>query len=267
MAKDFLQTLNETVQSEYPFRIKTLIEPTPERMDKLEKFLRKYGAIDITPPVRTIIQDNPLDFKDVGSNEVYIVDVVLTIPVSAYIMHEEILSIWAMADKFLVVRSISDNLELQDREMLLKQEIVDDMAKNDWQPAATLMSTEPEYPEASLYKDQAFGNEATNEFLEYLASIRANRPTKVVIADMEIWNLIKNPAPENEVKGSVDTFNDKIDGAPKVVKTPTVSKGIKDPRKFDTVGMSTVGNFNSDKKPQYRTAVDYMGKKHFIAKK
>jgi len=263
MAREFAEILEESESSTYGFRVKTVVEPNEARMEALERLLRRYDLREIVGPLRTILQAMPMDFREVGTAEVYIIDVVLGIPASAYILQQELVATWLIPEKYVVVRSVSDNLELQDRDYDLKQELRHEMIDKEMMPGPHL-STDPAYPEAELYTDVPYGNDYNNDFLTFVASVRAHRPNRVVKAESSHWDLEKNPAEEGVVGHSSDTFNVEIDGAPKVHRTKDAKTKVTDPRKFRTGFNSSLGNFDSDKKPVSAVVTDWMGKKELI---
>ncbi len=153
---------------DYHIRIKTVTEMTDENMDKLEFLLQKYDVQSVDGPRKTVIQEHPLDFYDVINQSVYIIDVVLGLPASSYMLQQEIKETLDIPEKFVVVRADNDPLEMETQK-LNAQALMDE---NKDGPAAKL-STDPEYPEQSPSAEELYGDKYNENFVSRLAQAQS----------------------------------------------------------------------------------------------
>ena len=122
LVKSFHDYIKEN-EREYHIRIKTVVPLGDVEMEYIERILSKYIPIDITSPVKTIMQKHPLDFQDIRNAEVWIVDVVTELPASAYVLQQELKLALNIPEKYLVVRSANDPLEVETQRMVSNDEI------------------------------------------------------------------------------------------------------------------------------------------------
>lgn len=78
------------VEKDYKYRIKFACDIDEGKLDLLEKLLSKYDLSDVTDIHKTPYQKNPLDFTNLNNVEVYIINVVTKVPVSAGVLAQEI---------------------------------------------------------------------------------------------------------------------------------------------------------------------------------
>lgn len=141
---------------------------TDENMDKLEFLLQKYDVQSIDGPRKTIIQEHPLDFYDIVNHEVYIIDAVLGLPASTYMLQQEIKETLDIPEKFVVVRSDNDPTEIE-TQRLNAQKLMDE---NNDGPVAKL-SIDPEYPEQSPPAEELYGDTYNANFVSRLAQAQS----------------------------------------------------------------------------------------------
>lgn len=161
-------------RTEYPIRIKLInpkpfIPPEEERrwiealVDKIERHLEKYGVLEVSPPEKTIFHSKPLDFPDVDSAEVYIIDAVLSYPVAPFLLQEEFNRYLLIPLNEIVVRLPNEPIELAeiDQQQQLKTHDIDDDGKVD---QYVLLDTpnydEVDNPDQTLYAGQAMVDRA-----------------------------------------------------------------------------------------------------------
>jgi hypothetical protein len=138
-------------------KIKTAVELTKENYDTIFNLLYyKYGLRDISTPKKLVFQSRPLDFTDIDNTEIYVIDVELRYPVSAYVLEQELSEILNISRKFIVVRNENDTYENQ----------MEEKNKNE----NPLLSTNSNYKEEEtvLSGDFMYGNKYNERFKEML---------------------------------------------------------------------------------------------------
>lgn len=74
----------------YTYKLKTICQLDDYAMDRIEQVCLKYQPIDISRPRKLMMQKAPLDFNNVDAAEVWVVDFEFGLPVSSYVLGEEI---------------------------------------------------------------------------------------------------------------------------------------------------------------------------------
>ena len=230
--KTFFEYLNESVK-EYSYRIKTIVPIDDNFLDRLETVLRKYDILEVSAPKKTIVQNNPLDFKDIGHAEVYIVDVLTRIPASSYVMQQELRGVLNIPEKYIVVRGKNEPIELETLAIQANAEISAEAKEKGLSPAA-LLDASPDYEEVDYAAagDPAYGDAYNAKFLNYLKNVEHVRPDMTVEPSTE-----KKPvafgwlAKKEEVKAQepAETSNKgNFDDSKKVFRR-TYTNGERDP--------------------------------------
>ena len=200
----------ESVKKEYGYRIKTITELTDGQMKAMEDVLRRFEMVDMEMGKRTILQKNPVDFPDIDYAEIYSYDIKTNLPVSAFLLQQELRVALDTPDKFIVVRSMNDPIEIE-AARLRDNEEMDVKAAEKGLMDAPLLSTESEYPEGSIDGKELYGNEYNSGFLSHLAQItkigqeEENRP-----APLFGWLEVNKEFPPED-------FNADIKDAPKSI--------------------------------------------------
>jgi hypothetical protein len=254
--KTFYDYLNDTMR-EYRYRIRTVQKIDDEALARIEYILAKYNLLSIERPKKTILQARPLDFVTMPAAEVYIVDIITNLPVSPFIVQQELSHGLNIAHDMIIVRSDYDPSEIQVQRQE-EEELVADIAMSKGYATGALLSSDPSYPE---YVDPTggvpiAGQEYNNNFLRYLAKVAADRIEIVPAIEPKVYNKYYNTK-----KTSIDPENypgDKV--MPKHVFTP----GSKIPPPVRT---SPYGNFDDSIRPISQTYVDKNGKKVIVTAK
>lgn len=177
--KTFLEHLMES-DREYKYRIKVAAPISDEQMAALERTLQPYELRDVSLPKKTIIQHTPLDFPELKDVEVYIIDVVTGVSASSFVLKQQIRQCLGLHDKFVVVRSENDPLELETAKIVAHNEIDDMVEKNNLQPES-LLGTAMDHPEYNHVDPNTLaGNKYNQTFLQMLANVAASRKSTVV---------------------------------------------------------------------------------------
>lgn len=170
--KDFKHYF-EKAEKQYRFRIKTIAELNDLRMSKLEQVLLRYKPLDIGKVGRTILINNPVDFPNMTA-EVYFLDVVLGLPVNAYILMQNIREALGLAENAIIVRSPNDPNEIQVQALAAIAELDAEAKKKGLVPAPLL--NDPKYSEAVPVDSKTLYGTAHNKGLvNYLTTIQKAR--------------------------------------------------------------------------------------------
>ena len=165
--KNFYQYLAENTNT-YNYRIRTVEEIGEEQYIVIRAVLEQYDPVSVSEPVRTPLQDSPLDFPNYSMTSVFIIDAELKIPVSPYILQNKLKAALVIPDSSIVVRMDNDPMELETLRL--------DNFGN-WDEHQPLLSTDPDYHEYNHEADipVAYGNEYNQKFLAYLAAVKKKR--------------------------------------------------------------------------------------------
>ncbi len=262
--KTYLEYLLES-DREYHFRIKS-IEPLEEdEMDRLERVLRKYELRDITGPRKTIIQEHPMDFYNIQNAEVYIVDAVLGVPQSSYILQQELRENLGVTEGYLVVRGDNDPLEIETQRRNMDREIRDQVEKGEFRKAA-LLDTEPGYPESEYGVDgkELFGTEYNSKFLNTLAQVSATRENGIVEPKNGLFNWLEKDIDRDNEELKKANYDEKIVG-PHIVVPWWKAKNVEDGDL--EVRRSVEGNLDDDYEEKHVHYIDASGKRKTISSK
>ena len=90
------------------YRLKTVVPLDDVMMDKLELSLRKYNCYDITTPVKTIMQKNPRDFRDIPATEIYMVDFKTNYPAAPHDIRNELTKKLNIGEKQIIITNLTD---------------------------------------------------------------------------------------------------------------------------------------------------------------
>jgi hypothetical protein len=228
---------------EYHYRIKTVVELNDERLDRIERLLMKHDLREIGRPKKTMMQRHPLDFQKLDAAEVWILDVITGLPVSAYILQQEIRTVLELPEDQIVVRTDNDPMEVEaERQNALHD--IDAEAKKAGLSRSSLLNTSGYYKSENNDDAASFvGNEHNSQLLDYLARVAATRKPEQIKPDTpELFNFIDHKKPEN---ADENDFNTHIEGAPKSVPWWERLEGDA----FDAyAGIADPGNFDDDQK-------------------
>jgi hypothetical protein len=225
-------------------------------MDRVEYILSKYDVVSIDGPKKTIMQSRPLDFSTMIAAEVYIIDIVTHIPISPYILQQELRHVLNVPESQLIVRNVNDPNEIQsDRQA--ETLAADEQAYKDDLRRASLLSTDVNYPEYNkvISDEPIAGNEYTKRFLKYLAKVAAERAIVLppVKSDKKMFGFLQNLPLDPEYSKTSD-----------MVKPVTAKPG-------ETIlplpKTSPYGNFDDTIKGVSRTYVDKNGDEVVVTSK
>lgn len=247
VAKSFRDYIQEN-EREYHMRIKSVAPLDENEMPYIERVLDKYVVKDMTQPKKTILQKHPLDFPDIQNAEVWIIDVTTALPVSSYVLQQELKLALNLPEKYLVVRGDNEPLEVYTQQMNANDEI-DLKAMEDELSPASRLSTKSHYDEdeqINLEDDSLYGNEYNSRFLETLAKVKAERKKFVVDRD----GYDPDSVLDSDDPGDPNAFNDHINDAPESKHVNEYAEILKNLRKQEQTKnearLSSSGNYDDD---------------------
>jgi len=195
----------------YGFVVKFAVKPTNEQVAAMETWLKRYDLSEFTEPTH-LVSDH-LDFIDIPNKEVHMMRVVLGMPISQYILLQDLRSVINLAEKLMVVRSDNEPVERYAHLDALERQI-DAKAKADGEVQAARLSTDREYLKAEQPgANNLFGDEYNRKLLSYLAGVKDTRPTMHVDppAPLFSWIQMEDVAP-GEPHQDLSDFNAHIGG-------------------------------------------------------
>ncbi|MCS7316756.1 MAG: hypothetical protein NZZ41_00335 [Candidatus Dojkabacteria bacterium] len=206
--KKFISYLIESLKI-YEYKIKFCFEPSEEMIKTLAIYLQKYDPIELTEPERTIIQKNPLDFPDVENTEIFIMTFKTHLPLSSYILEQEIKNWLCIPEKYVVVRSKLEPMNVESDIINSKEEIEQEAEKNKYHILPKLSSNE-EYPESEKIQNgkDYFSNEQVENLKLYMRELKKQRINGLYALSSEIAFEINKNFDDND-------FNKSIKDAPK----------------------------------------------------
>lgn len=260
MARKSFKNYVKELEVEYHLRIKTLFELNDERLNKIEQLLQKYDLRDIGKPHKTIMQRHPMDFAGIDHGEVWILDVVVGIPCSTYVVRQELRLGLQVNENSIIVRSDNDPEELENDRINAQHDLNKDAEKKGLVPAS-LLSINSAYDDASqISGSMLYGNEYNSKFLGYLARTAATRKSTEVKPQSPLFDFVEKPAIEADAN-----FNQEIKDAPKSI--PWWEALTDDKAREVDEWLDRTGTFSGDKTTYTKTYKDpKTGKRDTITK-
>jgi hypothetical protein len=171
--KSFKEYLAEAVQ-ENPIRIKIACDVTDDMMDIIERELERYDMVSINKPVKTIMQEHPLDFgTKIRNAEVYIIDAIVNMPLSHETFRRNLSDKLAIAYETVVVKGPNDPIEIE-QEAEVQRQTAD---SESYEPKVGQDYTDEEKKVAETDKPVS-GEEHKKNFLKDLQDFKENDPDR-----------------------------------------------------------------------------------------
>lgn len=206
--KTFKDYLEESTKN-YQYVIKLAMAPTDKQLELIETFLKRYDLRKMEGPRKASNDDN---FIDITNRQVHEIVAEIGVPVSQYILLQDLKSAVNISENFMVVRSMNEPIELYSQVNAWNKEIDDEVAK-DGDINGSRLSTDREYrQEEQPPVTDLFGNEYNKKLLAYLAGVADARPTKNVDPPAPLFSWIKlKDVEQQEPKQDTADFNGHID--------------------------------------------------------
>lgn len=224
--KNFKQYLEESAKN-HVYVIKFAIEPTAEQVSIIEEWLNRFELRNATKVA--VIENDAKDFIDIPNRKVYAFEVTLGVPVSQYILLQDLKIAANISEKYMVVRSAMEPIQ-QYAEHDSWSRAQDKMAKEKGLKPAARLSTDRLYANAEQPAVQGlFGDEYNKKFLTYLAGVADSRPAPEVqpSAPLFDWIKVKEDISPGEPHQDTSDFNAHID-TPKPVAKGNLKAPLKD---------------------------------------
>lgn len=255
--KTFKQRLLEA-HREFHYRLKTVVDLTDERMEDVERLLHRYHLVKMGAIHKLDGDLDTLEFSDVENADISYLDFVIGVPVSAYILQQEMRSILNVPEKFVVVRSDNEAVEVDSARIQLLQTLDKVAAEAGHYRAGSLLSTDREYleQEQPLVKD-AFGDTYNKRFLNLLSKVSSTRAPETYQAHSDFLTPEQLKAHEKLMALSDDEFNKAYD-TPK----PVYKNKFEDlPEPVEASLINQTGGLDDDRKRYFRVKQSDAGKK------
>ena len=174
---------------DHRFVIKFAEKPTEEQVDIIETFLKKYDLKAFTVPEK--VPEDHKDFIDVPNREVFAMTISLGMPISPYVLLQDLKIASNISEKFLVVRNANDPIEMYAQQDSWNRLQNADAAANGMAHAARL-STDREYLQAEQPPvTNLYGDDYNQKLLTYLAGVANDRPKLEVDPPAPLFSWIK----------------------------------------------------------------------------
>jgi hypothetical protein len=210
--KNFRDYLAESAKS-YVYFIKFAVKPASEQVENIESWLKRYDLKEFTSP--TLVDDNHKDFIDVQNRNVHSMKIVLGLPISQYILLQDLKNVANVSEKLMAIRGENEPIELYSQFDAWERK-TDREAAEDGEVPGSRLSTDREYTSAEQPQvDDLFGNEYNKKLLTYLAGVAEARPTMNVDPPAPLFSWIQMEDIEpGEPRQDTANFNAHIKGAP-----------------------------------------------------
>jgi hypothetical protein len=235
---------------EHAYIIKLAVEPSADQLTVIENYLKNFGLVHYSKLQK--LSDERFDFFDIANRDVYSVRFVTHTPLSSYVVQQEIRNILNVPEKFVVVRTSNEPVEVEAEDERFRQSSDQDALDKGLYPGPRL-SIKRFYDDAEQpIVDSPYGDEYNKNFLEYLASIKSTRTPDEVDAQMPLfsWLEMKKVKSAEPVQDASD-FNAHHNTPKAVVKA---SANAAYPVKPSTVGAN--GNFDDGASTTVRFFID-----------
>jgi hypothetical protein len=217
--KSFKKLLQES-QKEYSYRLKTVVPLDDKRLEIMERFLRRYDLLDFGTPITVDAKHDVLEFQDLDNAVVNYLDFTVAVPMSAYILQQELRAALSVPEKFLVVRADNEPVEVEGNRNAILRHLEQIAKKKGLTQKASLLSTDREYlPAEQPTVTDVYGDKYNKKFLNTLAQVAASRKTQTFETSSDNNDVAKIMAASREPKQDVADFNSEYD-TPKPVYKP-----------------------------------------------
>lgn len=243
-------------QQKYNFRIKTVVQLDDEKLEDIERLLRRYDLISMGMPRKIANKDDSLEFRDIENADVFYVDVEIGLPISAYILQQELRSVLNIPEKFIVVRSDNEPIEVESTRLQLLRKLNTEVNEDELTPAS-LLSTDRFYLDAEQPPaTDLYGDKYNKLFLNLLAKVAETRKNETFQTTSDTNDVVDMSKVRREPQQDLADFNDHLDTPKPVYKSKNMPTPVKDEY------VSFAGNLDDDTKGYFSVARDKQGKKH-----
>lgn len=240
--KNFYEYL-ASVKKEYNYVLKFAFPIDEANLDKIETVLKRYDAIEITAPKKSILHHNKLDFPDLGPIETYMMKIVTERPLSTPSLINDLKSTLNVSERMIRVRGENEPVQVEVRFAVENQEIEE---ANDQLAVSKLGHEE-------VVEDQpkSYGDDYNQSLLNYLAQLQSNRAEEMDKATphKSMFGWLNDQAATEDA-----AFNEGKDGVRPVSGSTVKSKEATKP-----LETAPTGNFDSRITNASKTVKDTSG--------
>lgn len=218
----------------YNYRIKAAFPIDKDVVGRIENYLKKFRVVSVSKPTKTILQKHPMDFVGITNVEVFIVDVVTSLPISSFVMRQDLKELLGVPEKMIVVRSENDPLEYEGNRISQENEIRDEAEKKGM-AQETLLSTDSGHPDAENGVDGSnyYGDSYNSRLLKYVKEVDAEKQPQKVDAPASLFKWLDMPKETQEPVQPGEDFNaaiakTEIKKADKEAKVPSANGNFDD---------------------------------------
>ena len=227
---DIKHYLAET-EKHYRLRLKTIVPLDDEMMDKIEMAVAKYQPLSVGKPLKTILHRQPLDFPNVDSAEVYLVDMTFGMPAAPHVLRADIRAALNAPENFVFVRNRNEPGEIETEIINAVADIEAEAKEKGLVLLAALDDQDYNDAESTANQD-SYGTAYNTALVGYLATIEKNRNDAVQRVQTAPFQWLDLPdRTDQEPVQDTANYNSNIKDAPfvsppKEVKTPNVDYSI-----------------------------------------
>lgn len=235
--------------TEHAYILKMAVEPSDAQVNTVESLLRNYGLVHFSKLKK--VEDERFDFFDVAAKDVYSIRFVTRTPLSSYVLQQDLRTALNVPEKYIVVRTSNEPVEVEAEDERFKQMTDEDAEKNGLDSASRL-SIKRFYDDAEQPQDNVlYGDDYNKKFLGYLAGIKATRKPDEYEAPAPLfsWIDMKKVKPAEPQQDAAD-FNAAYD-TPK----PVVGKGT-NKLPINATAMGSNGNLDDGAVNNVRLLID-----------
>ncbi len=216
--------------------------------------LSDFGAL-------TKIEDDQFDFFDIYNKEVHSIRIVTNMPLSSYVVQQQLRDALNISEKFIVVRGTNEPIELEAEDQRFKQKEAEE-AKAKGFTFANRLNTDRLYDDAEQPEvTSVFGNDYNKNLLNHLANIKAERKSMEIEPSCGLfsWIEMNKVKPLEPIQDAAD-FNAGYDTPKPVTGKGNVSGPIKDENKV----LGPDGNFDDGSVKNIQFYADKQGKRKVV---
>lgn len=235
---------------EHTYILKMAVEPSEAQVNAVQSLLRSYGLVDFGKLKK--VEDDRFDFFDVPTKDVWSIRFSARMPISSYVVVQQIRDVVTIPEKYIVVRASNEPVEVEAEDERFKNN-ADLEAKEKGLVTAPLLSIKQFYDDAEqpMITD-LYGNQYNKNFLLYLSGVKSSRKSDEFDppAPLFSWIQMKKVKSAEPVQDTAD-FNAQYD-TPK----PVVNAKGDEPEPIVFTALGSNGNLDDGAMKNVRLLLD-----------
>jgi hypothetical protein len=251
--KSLPQLLNEA-QKTYSYRLKTVVDLDDIKLESLERLLKRYKMLDIGHVHKIDSKNDTLEFRDIENADVYYIDFMIGVPVSAYILQQELRAVLNVPEKMLVVRADNEPVEVYSMKNQLLSALWQKSNQEGYTSAGSLLSTDRQYLDVEQPLAQhVFGDTYNSRLLNLLKKVSEQRKNQTFQTSSDLNPIDQMHDTHQQPEQDTHDFNHHLPGVKPVYK----SVKMDEPVEVSLLGPD--GNFDDDTKRYFVVAKNTKG--------